>query len=224
MPQASTGSITPTFLNCKCNTVSASTPARNPYFNNPIRYSENGLSGIPCIDNQTLSLPNARHVAGAPRKTTTTVNTACLCRPPLGGPGPRDPCLGSTGSSCAPATVVPDGDTNLGSMIYFDGSSVKKGAMAGTIAAVNYVAILSSTVCGDCPGDIMDGDLRQYNASKGTWDRVLIQFQTTQDDTAVLGNGIAEPFYLDRDYIAAHLLEILGEARLEANHWVQTQD
>lgn len=222
MPQASTGSITPTFLNCKCNTVSASTPARNPYFNNPIRYSENGLSGIPCIDNQTLSLPNSRHAAGAPRKNTRAVSASCICRPPP--EETRDPCLGSTGSSCAPSKVVPEMDTNLGSMIYFDGSSVKKGAMAGTIAAVNNVAILSSTVCGDCPGDTMDGDLRQYNASKGTWDRVLIQFQTTQDDTAVLGNGIAEPFYLDRDYIAAHLLEILGEARLEANHWVQTQD
>jgi hypothetical protein len=224
MPQASTGSITPSFLNCKCNTVSASTPARNPYFNNPIRYSENGLSGIPCIDNQTLSLPNARHVAGARRKVVKSINQACICR--QDPPPPRDPCLGGTEqtSSCSGSNIVPDGDTNLGSIIYFEGSSVKKGAMAGTVAALNYVGILSSTECGDCPGDTTDGDLRQYNATKGTWDRALIQFQTTQDDTAVLGNGIAEPFYLDRDYIAAHLLEILGEARLEANHWVQTQD
>lgn len=212
MPQGSSGFVNPTFLNCKCNTVSASTPARNPYFNNPIRYSENGLHGIPCIDNQTRTLGNVRHAAGAPRKVAKTNPLSCPQTPPLDS---RPPC--TTSNSCTNTTLA-SSETNLGSMIYFDGSSVKKGALAGTLAAIDHVAILSATQCGeaDCPGGTCDGELRRFNKETGTWDRVVIQFQTEQDDTAILGNGIDEPFHLDLEYLAQNLCSVIGKLRLES--------
>lgn len=207
---------------CKCcNTASASTPRDSPYFNFNVRYSENGEIGIPCIDNQTRTLPNARHSVSVPRQVRGKCSV-CPGFTPVGDP--RAPCDAGGSKFCDSGLGLPPCDaTTLGVVTPFEGSRIISTALAGTIAANDYTAIKSSDQCGQvtCPEGTQETTMRKFNRERGTWDFAVMQFQTQQDADAVLGDGFDEPLYLDRDFIAANLVAILGEARLTANGWSQ---
>jgi hypothetical protein len=111
---------------------------------------------------------------------------------------------------------------------------VHKSAIFGTIAAHEYVQIQSSDQCGNeiCPGGQKDGDKLIFNEGTGTWTPFFdeevrglaeLKFQAEEDAKVILGDGSADPLYLDRDYLAAHLLEILGAARLANAGWKQAE-
>lgn len=212
--------IVPSGGGCRCNTVSASTPSCSPYFNYQVRYSESGDHAVPCIANQSRTLPEAKHNVSTPRQVRGKCGLGCPQDPPF-----EEPCPGGSKFCSGGPTLgnPPCADTSLGAVAYFAGSSVQKGALAGTIAAMDYVQIQSSDACGTmvCPGGTKDGNRITYNSGLGLWtpffddkDLDTLQFQSEEDANAVLGDGATDPLYLDRDYLASHLEEILGPARL----------
>ena len=212
--------VYPTNGGCRCNTVSASTPSCSPYFNYNVRYSENGDHAVPCIANQARTLGEAKHNVNTPRQVRGKCSLGCAEDPPVGSPCPGGSKFGTNPRDQA---TPPCADTSLGTVVYFTGSVIPKGALAGTIAAHDYVQIQDSDSCGmmECPGGTKDGDAIKYNTGLGKWtpffnERELdtIQFQSEADANVVLGDGATTPLYLDRDYLANHLEEILGPARL----------
>lgn len=216
---------------CRCNSVSASTAPCSPYFNYNVRYSESADHDVPCIANQYRTLADAKHYATVQRQVRQKCSFGC----PSDDPGDvRDPCNPKQSKFCTTPGLgqTPCAETNLGTVVPFSGSMIHKTALAGTIGAHPFVQVQASDQCGMmfCPNGTRNGTKIAFNEGLGTWtpffdeeDKGLkeLQFQSQDDADVILGDGIEEPLFLDRDYLASHLIEILGPARLAKAGWIK---
>jgi len=228
--------------NGRCICDSYAPTSKGPWFNYQVRYSENGQHAVPCIANQTRTVANAKHNVTTPRQVRGKCGFGC----PSDAPGdPRLPCPPGTplGSSFCNSTQPPGlgspgsvscADASYGAVVYFPGSTVQKGGLAGSISTLPFIQVQTSDLCGNqlCPGGQKDGDKLTYNSGLAGWTAFFdedvkgiaeLKFQSEEDSKVILGDGSDDPLYLDRDYLAAHLLEILGPARLAHAGWKQAE-